>query len=193
MIELLRRLYQRTIELSGHRRAPLWLSLISTTEAIFFPLMPDVVLAPMVAARPGRWLAWASLCTACSVLGGVLAWLLGHYGYELLQPWFQQLPGWEANFHTAELWFDRWGIWIIAVVGFTPVPYKVFTIAAGVLSMSLPLFILASALGRGLRFFLVAALVRFVGARALASLHSNIAVLGWTSLLLLVIVLWLLH
>ena len=191
---LLGSIYRKTIAWSGHRRAPAMLAAVGYTEAIFFPVMPDLLLVPMTLARPHRWFYLASLCTAASVAGGITAWALGYYSYELLEPLIIQLiPHWPENLERIQHWLVRWGPWVIMIAGFSPVPYKAFTIAAGLLSMSLPVFIVASLLGRGARFFLVAAVMRYIGPRAMPLIKRNVALLGWLSVVVFLLLLWILQ
>lgn len=132
---------------------------VSFAESSFFPLPPDLLLGPMAAADPAKWLRYAIVCTIASVLGGIAGYALGHFFREwLLQ--FEVFQGQLAGFQTA---FACWGLLIILAKGLTPVPYKLITIASGLASFSLPVFIIASLITRGARFLIVAWLFKRFG------------------------------
>ncbi len=173
-------LYAWTLRLARHPRAPAYLGALSFAESSFFPIPPDVMLAPMCLATPRKAWFFALLTTVASVLGGALGFAIGLYAFDLIEPWLLTSRYWPA-YQTAVTWFNDWGFWAVFVAGFSPIPYKVFTIAAGALSMNLPLFVLASAIGRGGRFFLVAGLMAWGGARMEAALHSYVDRLGWAT------------
>jgi membrane protein YqaA with SNARE-associated domain len=181
-------LYDRVMQWSRHRHAPYYLAGLSFAESSFFPIPPDVMLAPMSMANPRRSWWLAGLTTAASVLGGLLGYAIGAFAFDLVQPWVGEGGRYQAVFQQAKLWFDEWGVWAIFVAGFSPIPYKVFTIAAGVLSMALLPFVLASAIGRGARFFLVAALMAWGGERMEGTLRRYVDRIGWIMLLLIVAV-----
>lgn len=169
-----------------HPRAPWYLGGLSFAESSFFPIPPDVMLAPMSLANPQRAWRYALLTTLASVAGGLFGYLIGHYAFDLLEPALRDSHYW-ASYQTAVSWFDRWGFWAMFVAGFSPIPYKVFTIAAGALSMALLPFTLASLIGRGARFFMVAGLMAYGGPRMEAMLHRYIDRLGWATVAALVI------
>jgi membrane protein YqaA with SNARE-associated domain len=174
-------LYARAMQWARHRYAPWYLGAMSFAESSFFPIPPDVMLAPMCLAQPHRAWRFAWLTTLTSVLGGVLGYVIGMYGFGLIEPWLQTQPGYWASYQQALTWFGTWGVVAVFVAGFSPIPYKVFTVAAGVLSMALLPFVLASFVGRGARFFLVAGLMRWGGARMEAQLHTYVDRLGWAT------------
>ncbi len=172
-------LYRRVMNWSRHPRAPWFLAGLSFAESSFFPIPPDVMLAPMALARPDRAWRLALITTLASVAGGLLGYAIGQFAFDLVQPWLEARPRYWQAYQQAVDWFGRYGFWAVFVAGFSPIPYKVFTIAAGVLSMALLPFALASLIGRGARFFLVAALMRLGGARMEAALHRHVDRLGW--------------
>ncbi len=176
-------LYQRTLSWSRHPHAPWYLGAMSFAESSFFPIPPDVMLAPMCLASPRRAWWFALLTTLTSVLGGLFGYLIGYFAFDMLEPWLQTSSYWPA-YQTAVQWFHEWGFWAVFVAGFSPIPYKVFTIAAGALSMALLPFTLASVIGRGGRFFLVAALMAWGGERMEAALHRYVDRLGWALVVL---------
>jgi len=179
-------LYRRAMQWSRHPHAPWYLGALSFAESSFFPVPPDVMLAPMSLANPRRAMALALLTTLTSVAGGLLGYAIGHFALDAVLPWLQESRYWPA-YQTAVAWFDRWGVWAVFVAGFSPIPYKVFTIAAGALSMALLPFTLASIVGRGLRFFLVAGLMAWGGARMEAMLNRYVDRLGWATVALIAI------
>jgi membrane protein YqaA with SNARE-associated domain len=181
-------LYDRVMVWSRHRHAPWYLGGLSFAESSFFPIPPDVMLAPMSMAKPKQAWWFAALTTVTSVLGGLLGWLIGHFAFELIAPLVTAGGRYADPFAAAEQWFDEWGVWAIFIAGFSPIPYKVFTISAGVLHMALVPFLIASAIGRGARFFIVAALMSWGGERMEATLRTYIDRLGWIMVLLIVLV-----
>ncbi len=183
------RLLGKTLAWSRHPKAPWYLASLSFAESSFFPIPPDVMLAPMVLARPeAAWrLAW--ITTLASVLGGVAGYLIGYGFFALIEPWLAASRYWAA-FETARAGFETWGVWAVLVAGFSPIPYKAFTIAAGVMGMPLLPFVLASFAGRGSRFFLVAWLMRWGGQRGLeARLFRVVDRLGWATVVVLLLAL----
>jgi len=171
-------LYDRVLRWSVHRHARRYLAGLSFAEATFFPIPPDVMLAPMVLARRDRAWSLALLTTLASVGGGLAGYLIGWLGLELVWPLIERLGQVEA-YRAAVAAFERWGIWFVIVVGFTPIPFKLITIAAGALLMPLPGFVVGSLVGRGARFFLVAGLVWLGGERMGERLRERIDAIGW--------------
>lgn len=173
-------LYQRVLRWSRHPNAPWYLGALSFAESSFFPIPPDVMLAPMSLASPARAYRLALITTLASVIGGLFGYLIGSFAFETIEPMLRESRYW-ASYLAATEWFSKWGVWAIFVAGFSPIPYKVFTIAAGTLSMSLLPFALASLVGRGARFFLVAALMKRGGAKMEAVLFRYVNRLGWAA------------
>ena len=165
---------------SRHRHARAWLGGVSVAESSFFPLPVDLMLAPMTLATPSAWWRFASIATVGSVVGGVAGYLMGAFAYD---EWVRPLLSAETleKMSNARDMLEEWGVLIIFVAGFSPLPYKVFTLAAGVAHMALAPFVLASLVGRGSRFFLVCAIVRFAGPRIEATLQRHIETVGWAS------------
>jgi membrane protein YqaA with SNARE-associated domain len=186
-LKLFAPLYDRALQWAAHRHAPRYLAGLSFAESSFFPVPPDVMLIPMSMTRPKCWFAFALLATAASTVGGLFGYLLGHFFLELLMPYLQQL-GYMQSFERAQAWFREWGVWVVFVAGFSPIPYKVFTLSAGALSMALAPFILASFVGRGTRFFLVAAFMAWAGPTMEPVIRRYVEWLGWLSVLVLVMV-----
>jgi membrane protein YqaA with SNARE-associated domain len=181
-------LYARAMRWARHRHAPAYLGTMSFAESSFFPVPPDVMLAPMCLARPERAWSFALLTTLTSVAGGLAGYAIGYFAFDAIAPWLQTTNYW-ASYQTAVAWFNDYGFWAVFVAGFSPIPYKVFTIAAGALSMALPPFALASAIGRGTRFYLVAGLMKWGGTRMEAVLHRYVDRLGWATVALVAVTL----
>ncbi len=180
-------LYERVMRWSEHPHAPWYLTGLSFSESSFFPIPPDVMLAPMALAKPDRALRYALITTLASVVGGAFGYLIGLLAFDVVAPWVEQL-GYASKYQQVQAWFATWGFWAVLVAGFSPIPYKVFTIAAGAIAMSFLPFVLASFLGRGARFFLVALLMRWGGERMRNLLRNYIDRVGWVLLLLTVVV-----
>ncbi|MEY6430890.1 YqaA family protein [Thioalkalicoccus limnaeus] len=177
-------LYNRVMQWSRHPRAPWYLGGLSFAESSFFPIPPDVMLAPMSMANPRRSWAFAALTTVASVAGGVLGYLIGVFAFELVEPLLHRFDYWD-HYLAAQAWFAKWGFWAIFLAGFSPIPYKVFTITAGVIAMPLLPFIVASLIGRGARFFLVAGLMAWGGERMEGMLRTYVDRIGWLVVALL--------
>lgn len=182
-MNLFRPIYERVLLWSRHRHAPRYLAALSFAESSFFPIPVDVMLAPMcLADRRAAW-RYATLAAVFSVLGGAAGYAIGYVAFEAIEPWLADSHYWSA-YTTSRAWFDAYGFWAIFIAGFSPIPYKVFTIAAGVAALSFPAFMLASLIGRGARFFLVAGLVKFGGEKLESTLHQHVERLGWAVVVL---------
>ena len=185
-MKIFSKLYDLTLGWAKHKYAERWLFGVSFAESSFFVIPPDVMLAPMVLARPDRAWRLAFLTTVASVLGGVLGYLIGLYAMDAIMPYVQQY-GYADKLAVVQTWFDQWGLWALLIAGFSPVPYKLFTIASGAMGLALLPFILVSLLGRGARFFLVAALVKAAGPKFEPVLKRYVDALGWLIVLLVVV------
>lgn len=186
-------LYARVLGWASHRHAPWYLGSLSFAESTFFPIPPDVMLIPMTLAQPERGWRFAALCTVASVVGGMFGYLIGMVAFDLIEPVLRNAGYWGA-YESARDYFGRWGFWFVLVAGFSPIPYKIFTITAGVLGMPFLPFVIGSALGRGGRFFLVAGLIKAGGARMEQAIRRNVEIMGWAVvliILILVLYLWL--
>jgi membrane protein YqaA with SNARE-associated domain len=183
-------LYDRVMSWSRHAKAPWFLGGLSFAESSFFPIPPDVMLAPMSLAQPQRAWRFATITTVASVAGGAFGYLIGVYFFELIQPWLQGSRYWEP-FLRAQEWFAQWGFWAVLIAGFSPIPYKAFTIAAGVVGMPFLPFVLASFFGRGGRFYLVAGLMKWGGPKMESQLKQHIDLLGWLFVVLVVVLVYL--
>jgi membrane protein YqaA with SNARE-associated domain len=161
---MLRRLYLRTLALAASPRAPWWLAAIAFAEASFFPIPPDALLIPMALARPDRAWRLALVCTIGSVAGGALGYFIGYAVFDQLARPLIAFYGYDTRFAAFQAMYAQYGLWIILIKGLTPIPYKIVTIASGAARFDFAVFMAASAVTRGARFFAVAALLRFFGA-----------------------------
>jgi membrane protein YqaA with SNARE-associated domain len=176
---LFTRLYDACLRWSRHRHAPRYLVGLSFAESSFFPIPPDVMLMPMSLAQPQRAMYFATITTAASVIGGIAGYAIGHFALEWIAPLIHEGGRWAAAYSKASQWFHEWGFWAVLIAGFSPIPYKVFTISAGALSMAFFPFVLASAVGRGARFFLVSSLLSWGGAAMEARVRQYVERIGW--------------
>jgi len=182
---MLRKLYDWVFNLAGSRHAPKALVAVSFAESSFFPIPPDVMLAPMVLARREKAFFYAALCTIASVVGGMLGYAIGVWlepvGYAILA--FFGHPEGPAEF---QKWFAEWGAMIILVKGLTPIPFKLVTITAGVAHFDLWTFVWTSAVTRGARFFLSATLLKYFGPHIRTEVERRLGVYASLFVVLLV-------
>ncbi|MDH3790940.1 MAG: VTT domain-containing protein, partial [Rhodospirillales bacterium] len=154
------------------------LALVAFIESSLFPIPPDILIIPMVlAARPRAWRI-AAVATAASVLGGLLGYAIGAGLYETVGRPVLEFYGYGAKFEEFRGAYNDWGAWIVAGAGFTPFPYKVITIASGVTGLNLAVFMLASLVSRGARFFLLAALLWYFGPPVRRFIEANLPLLA---------------
>lgn len=156
---MIRALYDWTLALATHRHALWALAVVAFVESSFFPIPPDILMIPMIVAAPHRAFRIAFVATLASVLGGMLGYAIGALLYDSVGLWIIDFYGAADKFDSFKATYNDWGIWAVMIAGVTPFPYKVITILSGVTGMSLPLFMGASIVARGLRFFIVAALL----------------------------------
>lgn len=179
-------IYDKTMAWSRHKFATAWLSFVSFIEAIFFPIPPDVMLIPMSMSKPQQATRYAIFTTIASVLGGMVGYGIGYFAFD----WVQSLImdwGMQAKFDQIMNWFETWGVAIVFLAGFSPIPYKLFTISAGVLQMAFFPFVLTAALSRFARFFLVAKLSAWGGEKYAEKIRRSIELIGWGTVALAVI------
>ena len=178
MLKSVRRLYDWVLTWANSRYALLALGLLAFTEASFFPIPPDVLIMALALSMPQMSYRYALIATVGSVLGAALGYAIGWGLWDVLAVYFYAyVPGvTEAGFARVGELFSEFDFWIIFAAGFTPIPYKIFTIAAGVFAVNFPVFMLASLIGRGLRFYLVATLFYYMGqpARVLIEKYFNL-------------------
>ena len=171
-------LYDRMITWSAHRHARYYLAGVSFAESSFFPIPPDVMLISMGLAKPKQAWHYALIATLFSVIGGCFGYGLGFFGMAFIEPHILT-SSYALSYEHVRGWFEHWGVWIIIVAGFSPVPYKLFTVTAGIMHMLFLPFVLASALARGLRFFLVSGLLVLLGVRLEKQIRRWIDWAGW--------------
>ena len=179
-------LYGLMLNWAGHRYASRYLAAVSFAESSFFPIPPDVMLVPMSLARPHNALRYASIATVFSIFGGIFGYALGIFAAHWLMPLLMS-SGYKEHYLLAVSWFQHWGVWVVIIAGFSPIPYKIFTITAGLLYMPLLPFVVASFIGRGGRFFLVAGLLYIAGHKIEPVIRKSIDWVGWSVLLLLIV------
>lgn len=183
---MLRRLYDWTMREAASPHAMKALAGVSFAESSFFPIPPDVMLIPMVLADRAKAWRIALVCTLASVIGGIAGYAIGYFLFTTVGNWIfdvYDLHEKAAQFQQA---YNAYGFWFVLVAGFTPIPYKLFTIASGTAAMSLPLFMLASAISRGARFFLVAALLYWFGPPIRAFIERYLGILTFAFMALLI-------
>jgi membrane protein YqaA with SNARE-associated domain len=181
---MFRNLYERAILWSAHPKAPWYLTFISFIEAIFFPVPPEVMLAPMSLAQPKKAFWFATLSLTGSMVGMFIGYALGHFAIDLAMPLVEKL-GFASQFDDIKHQADTNGFWLLLLAGFTPIPFKIFTIASGAVGMPLLPFFFGALIGRGKRVYLVAAVISAGGEKAEAKLRQYIEPVGWTALILL--------
>lgn len=184
-------LYERALHWAQHRHAPALLGVLSFVEAVFFPVMPEVMLAPMALSQPRRAFRYATISLVCSLVGAVVGYALGHYAYELVKPAFASL-GWAQHVDEQVTYLrgiaieSPWkAFWILVLAGFAPIPLKFFTWASGIVGVPLLPFMASMLIGRGKRVYLLALAIRVGGTRAEAALRRWIEPVGWIALVLL--------
>lgn len=158
--------------------AEVWLALFSFTEASFQPIPPDFLLASMLVAGSTRWVRLAGIVTISSVLGGLFGYLLGFFAFDLFGAWVVSTYGLEHELEKVSELFAGNLFWTMFIAAFTPIPYKIFTLAGGLFQVNLVIFLLSSFLGRGLRFLIVAYIFRKHGERFGALLFKYFNTLG---------------
>jgi membrane protein YqaA with SNARE-associated domain len=154
------------IEIAAGPHAIWALVAVSFAESSFFPIPPDILLIPMMLARPRAAWRLAAICTAASVAGGLLGYAIGYYGFDLVGRPILEFYGLMSSYDKLQTGFQRWGTWIIIIKGLLPIPYKLVTIASGIAHFDLPRFVVASTISRSLRFFLEAAVLWWFGPAA---------------------------
>ena len=183
---MLRRLYAWTMRLTASRHAALALAALAFAESSFFPIPPDVLLAPMILTRPERVWRYAAICAAASVVGGVAGYAIGYalapVGHWLLAA--TGFPGAEVSLRAA---FAHWGVGVILLQGLLPIPYKLLTITSGLAHFTLWKFVAASTVVRSARFFGVAAVVRRFGPAVLPIVERRLALVAGVAAVLIIV------
>ncbi|MBL8642797.1 MAG: DedA family protein [Rhodospirillaceae bacterium] len=183
---MFRRIYDFMIRLAEHPRSLHALAVVSFAESSFFPIPPDVMVIPMVLARPIMAYTIAAVCTVSSVLGGLAGYAIGYFLYDTLGQWLINLYGLQEAAAQYQHWYAEWGLALILIKGLTPIPYKLVTIASGAAHFDVLTFVLASVVTRGLRFFIIAALLKRYGAPMRTFIEKRLDLLSWIALGLIV-------
>ena len=170
---LLKKLYDKVLEKSSKPKAELFLGIISFCESSFFPIPPDILLLPMVLARPHKWIRIALITTIFSVLGGVFGYLIGVFLWDLLGEPIIHFYNLEEKFDMFKENYNQNGAIIVFIAGISPIPFKLITIASGGLHLNIYIFLLASFVSRGFRFFILAGLLRLFGKPAKRFIEDN--------------------
>jgi len=179
-------LYSKTMQWAAHKHAEKYLAFISFIESIFFPIPTALMLAPMAVAKPERAVRLAILATLTSVAGGILGYFVGVFAIDLVEPLLVKV-GYIDKYNIAVSWFTEWGFWAVMVAGFSPIPFKLFTLSAGALNMALLPFIFAAFIGRCAHFFMVSLLMAWAGPKLEPTVRKYIEWIGWISVILLVL------
>ncbi len=159
----MRKLYKNLLSAAKHRHANRYLAIVAFSESSFFPIPPDVMLIPMVLAKPNDWWRIALTCTLFSVIGGIAAYFVGFFLFQLVALPLLEFYNYQNKILEFNEMYHNWGGWVVFLAGLTPFPYKIITIASGMTQLNLALFIALSVLSRGLRFFAVSVLLYYFG------------------------------
>lgn len=183
-------LYEKCMAMAAHKDAERYLIGVSIIESIFFPVPTALMVAPMVVARPERAVRIAMIATLCSVAGGLIGYAMGYFIIAAIEPILQSVGYWD-KYLVAQSWFVEWGFWAVVIAGFSPIPFKLFTLSAGALSMAILPFLLASMVGRSAHFFLVALVMAWAGPKLEPTVKRYIEWLGWLTVLIIAVVIYL--
>ena len=184
--DLTRRIYDHTLNLASRKNALTWLFVISFIESSFFPIPPDIMIIPMGLATPKEAYKIAGVATVASVLGGYFGYFIGVYGFELIARPLLEFYGYMKQFGEFENYYHEYGAWIVFGAGITPFPYKIITIASGVVRLDLVVFTIASVIARGMRFYFIAWLLKRFGDPMKVFIEKNLNLLSILFLLLLI-------
>lgn len=175
---MFRRLYDWVLNLSHSPRAPAALGAVSFAESSFFPIPPDVMLVPMVMAKPNKAWTYAAIATIASVIGGIAGYAIGALAYNTLGQWLISLYGYGDKMEAFLQSYRDYGHWIILIKGLTPIPYKLVTIASGIAGYDLFWFIVLSLITRAGRFYMVAGVLNKFGGPIKAFIERNLTLVG---------------
>lgn len=182
---MFRAMYDWTLRMAHHRHAMRGLAAVSFAESSFFPVPPDVMMVPMILARREKAYLIATVCTLASVAGGILGYAIGYFLYDSVGTWLINIYHMADKVDTFRLWYQEYGTAVILIKGLTPIPFKLVTIASGIAAFNFPLFILAAAVTRGARFFIIAALLKRFGEPVQAFIEERLNLFAWAFLALL--------
>ena len=179
-------LYNRVMRWAAHEHAERYLMVVSTIESIFFPVPTALMVAPMAIARPEKAVRIATIAAIASVLGGIIGYLLGYFAIHAIEPILRDIGYWD-KYMIAHSWFMEWGFWAVVVAGFSPIPFKLFTLSAGALSMPFLPFMFAALIGRTAHFFLVSLAMAWAGPKMEPVVRRYIEWLGWATVAIIVV------
>ena len=179
-------LYNRCMQWADHPKRERYLVGVSVFESFVFPVPTALLMIPMVVATPDKWLRLATITTLMSVFGAVIGYLLGWGAMSVIEPWITQM-GWLPKLELAREEFVKYGVLAVAIGAFTPAPFKIFTLTAGMLSMSFIPFLIVSLIGRGAHFYLIASLMAWAGPKMEPVVRKYIEWLGWAIIVIAVI------
>ena len=182
---LVKATYDYMLNLASRRNAMYFLFAVAFIESSFFPIPPDVMLIPMVLAAPTKAWRIAGIATIASVLGGAFGYAIGVFFFDLIARPILTFYGYMHQFDVFKDYYHEWGAWIVFGAGITPFPYKVITIASGVVHLDFAVFMLASVVARGMRFYMVAWLLKKYGEPMKDYIEKNLGMLSVLFLLLL--------
>lgn len=183
---IVRSIYDWMINLSASPKALWFLAIVAFAESSFFPIPPDIMLIPMVLAMPQKAWKIASIATISSVIGGYFGYGIGVFFFDLIARPILNFYGYMQQFEVFKEYYHQWGAWIVFGAGITPFPYKIITIASGVVRLDLLTFTVASIIARGMRFYLVAWLLKKYGAPMRIFIEKNLGILSVLFLILLI-------
>lgn len=183
---IVRSIYDWMINLSASPKALWFLAIVAFAESSFFPIPPDIMLIPMVLAMPQKAWKIAGIATISSVIGGYFGYGIGVFFFDLIARPILNFYGYMQQFEVFKEYYHQWGAWIVFGAGITPFPYKIITIASGVVRLDLLTFTVASIIARGMRFYLVAWLLKKYGAPMRIFIEKNLGILSVLFLILLI-------
>ena len=184
--DLTRKVYDKTLDLASRPNALMWLFAIAFIESSFFPIPPDIMIIPMVLACQKDAYKIAGTATIASVLGGCLGYAIGVFGYEVIAKPLLEFYGYMESFHEFENSYHKYGAWIVFIAGVTPIPYKLITIASGIVRLDFIIFTIASILARGLRFYIIAWVLKRYGEPMKTFIEKNLNLLSIIFVILLI-------
>ena len=165
--KLIFNLINNTIRISGNKNSIKFLGIVSFLESILFPIPPDIFLIPIVLAKKYKWIYLGLVCTFFSILGGSIGYLIGYFFWDLIGSQISNFYNANDEIETLKVQFSKYGWFIIFIAGFTPIPYKFFTLGSGLLAFNFLIFLLCSLISRGLRFITLAYLVNKYGDKSI--------------------------
>ncbi len=189
---MFKELYEKVLKLAAHPHAEMWLFAVAFAESSFFPIPPDVLLIPMIIVNFDKAFRYALICTIGSVTGGIVGFMLGAYFYDTIGTSIISFYGMDGAFAKFSQWYAEYDVYIVGVAGFSPIPYKIFTIASGMLQADMTRFIIASAISRGARFFIIAWLLWRGGSSFKGWIEHNFKVITMVVSVILIVVIVLL-